>query len=98
MSVYEHIFTRRHRHIPSRVDTSACCFARSRLIFSPLRSSSLLSSPCTSDAVADVTGGYTYLRRARVQGEWHVHDASLGALHRTTITRGVMRSRRIKHM
>jgi len=43
MSVYEHIFTRRHRHIPSRVDTSACCFARSRLIFSPLRSSSLLS-------------------------------------------------------
>jgi len=48
MSVYEHIFTRRHRHILSQVDTSACCFARSRLIFSPLRSSSFLSSPLLS--------------------------------------------------
>jgi len=63
---------RHHQHIPPRVDMSACCFARSRFIFSPLR-----SSPYASDAVAATAGYYIYLRRARVQGEWHVHDASL---------------------
>lgn len=62
-----------------------------------LASSSLPSSPLSSPlrvwanvrrAVADAIGYYTYLRRARVQGEWHVHDASLGALRRAAITRG----------
>lgn len=65
-----------------------------------LASSSLLTAPlrARADAVADVTVGYTYLRRARVQGEWHVHDVSLGALHCAAIIRDTIRSHRLKYM
>lgn len=69
-------------HLSSRFISSAL------LSLTPFFFLSCLSSTCTSNIVADAISYYAYLRRARVQGEWHVHDASLGALRRAAITRG----------